>query len=54
VTGDEHVVVLTPRRIPVDPDVYVLRCACGWEAEVHGMEGARAAAVAHEDRRSDD
>lgn len=53
VSAVEHAVKLTAAQKAGMPDVFVLACVCGWRAEVTGVESARAAAVAHEDRRSD-
>jgi hypothetical protein len=50
-TAGEHVVSLMPQPKSTEPDVFALRCSCGWRATVTGVESARAAAVAHADRR---
>lgn len=48
-----HVVVIQPLRKAADPDTFVLRCSCGWQAEAHGIENARAMTKAHTDRRAE-
>lgn len=47
---EDHRVVVTPSTSAALPDVFSLRCTCGWSATATGVEAARGAAEAHADK----